>query len=196
MDKELILDEAALEKLNRFTRTPVTAEQVYAFPVVLCDNEVDRDGERFSTAALEKLAELFVGKTGIFDHDPKSSKQTARIFDCEAVTDSDRVTSAGEPYTYLYAKAYMMRTDSNRDLIAEIEGGIKKEVSVSCSADASNGTVNVFHSVSMVRLANVTFTVWPSRAALGASAVSSSRWVPTSVLPARTFISSPVSVPL
>lgn len=133
MDKELILDEAALEKLNRFTRTPVTAEQVYAFPVVLCDNEVDRDGERFSTAALEKLAELFVGKTGIFDHDPKSSKQTARIFDCEAVTDSDRVTSAGEPYTYLYAKAYMMRTDSNRDLIAEIEGGIKKEVSVSCS---------------------------------------------------------------
>ena len=63
MDKELILDEAALGKLNRFTRTPVTAEQVYAFPVVLCDNEVDRDGERFSTAALEKLAELFVGKT-------------------------------------------------------------------------------------------------------------------------------------
>ena len=133
MQKELIMDEAELIKLNRFTRTPVTAEQVYAFPVVLCDNETDRDGERFSIAALEKLSQLFVGKTGIFDHDPKSSKQTARIYDCETVTDSERVTSAGEPYTCLYAKAYMMRTDSNRDLIAEIEGGIKKEVSVSCS---------------------------------------------------------------
>ncbi|MBQ7070785.1 MAG: hypothetical protein IJM87_05835, partial [Ruminococcus sp.] len=31
------------------------------------------------------------------------------------------------------AKAYMVRTSSNADLIAEIEGGIKKEVSVSCS---------------------------------------------------------------
>lgn len=133
MNNDFILDEAALEKLNRFTRTPVKAEDVYTFPVVLCDNEIDRDGERFSVAALEKLAQLFVGRTGIFDHDPKGENQTARIFDCEVREDASRVTACGEPYTFLYAKAYMMRTESNRDLITEIEGGIKKEVSVSCS---------------------------------------------------------------
>ena len=133
MNNDFILDEAALEKLNRFTRTPVTAEEVYTFPVVLCDNETDRDGERFSVAALEKLSQLFVGRTGIFDHDPRGENQTARIFDCEVREDPERITSCGEPYTFLYAKAYMMRTESNRDLIREIEGGIKKEVSVSCS---------------------------------------------------------------
>lgn len=133
MENDFTLDEALLEKLNRYTRTPVAEEEVYTFPVILCDNEIDRDGERFSVPALERLAELFVGKTGIFDHDPKGENQTARIFDCEVKTSGDRLTDACEPYTCLVAKAYMMRTEKSKDLIAEIEGGIKKEVSVGCS---------------------------------------------------------------
>ena len=133
MDNGFVFDKAELEKVNRFTRSDVTEEQIYAFPVVLCDNEIDRDGERFSIEALEKLAELFVGKTGIFDHDPKGEKQAARIYECGVRRDESRTTACGEVYTYLYAKAYMMRTESSRDLITEIEGGIKKEVSVSCS---------------------------------------------------------------
>ncbi len=123
-----------LEKLNRFTRREHTADEVYIFDVVLCDNEVDRDGERFSVEALKKLKELFVGKTGISDHEAKSSGQTARIFDTELVSDSAKKTSAGETYTYLKASAYMVKTGANSDLISEIDGGIKKEVSISCSA--------------------------------------------------------------
>lgn len=127
------LNDEMLEKINGFSRKTLTADEVYAFPVILCDNEIDRDDERFSVEALQKLAELFVGKTGIFDHNPKGQNQTARIFDTEVKTDPDRVTSYGEPYVYLMAKAYMIRTGKSTDLIAEIEGGIKKEVSVSCS---------------------------------------------------------------
>ncbi len=132
MENEFILDEQAVEKINKFTRKAVTADEVYAFAVVLCDNEIDRDNERFSIAALNGLAKLFVGKTGIFDHNPKGENQTARVFDCEVKTDSKKMTSAGEPYTYLYAYAYMMKTKKSEDLILEIDGGIKKEVSVSC----------------------------------------------------------------
>lgn len=134
MENDFVLTDELLAKLNRFTRRAVTKDEVYTFPVVLCDNETDRDGERFSDRALERLAELFVGKTGIFDHDPKTENQTARIFDCEVVTDPERLTSFGAAYKQLLAKAYMMRTESNSDLIREIEGGIKKEVSVSCAA--------------------------------------------------------------
>ena len=133
MENDFALDEALLEKLNRFTRSEVKAEDVYTFPVILCDNEVDRDGERFSADALQRLSELFVGKTGIFDHDPKGENQTARIFDCEVKAEQNRLTKAGEPYSCLVAKAYMIRTEKSKDLIAEIEGGIKKEVSVGCS---------------------------------------------------------------
>lgn len=118
--------------INRYTRRQLTEEEVYTFPVVLCDNEIDRDFERFSCEALERLCTLFVGKTGIFDHNPKGENQTARIYRAEVVRDSDRVTGAGEAYHYLLAQAYMVRGEHNRDLILEIDAGIKKEVSVSC----------------------------------------------------------------
>ena len=123
-----------LEKLNRFTRRTHTAEEVYLFDVTLCDNDIDRDQESFSEEALAKMAELFIGKTGIFDHDLKSGSQTARIYDTRVVADNTRKTRDGRPYVSLQASAYMIRTDSNADLIREIEGGIKKEVSVSCLA--------------------------------------------------------------
>lgn len=125
-----------LNVLNQFTRREHTAEEVYLFDVCLCDNEIDRDLERFSIPALEELKNLFVGKTGIFDHNPKGSNQTARIFETELVTDPTRKTSIGEPYTYVKGSAYMVRTDANHDLIREIDAGIKKEVSISCRADS------------------------------------------------------------
>ncbi len=122
-----------LEKINSFSRKELTADEVYCFSVILCDNDVDRDQEKFSVSALEKLAELYVGKTGIFNHDPKGENQTARIFDTRIERDESRKTADGEVYTCLKAEAYMVKTDSNADLIKEIDGGIKKEVSVGCS---------------------------------------------------------------
>lgn len=130
-----------LEQLNRFTRRKHTAHEVYMFDVILCDNEVDRDGECFTKQALETLCRRFEGVTGIFDHDPKGSRQTARIFATELVEDPARRTAYGAAYTYLKACAYMIRTDSNQDLIREIDGGIKKEVSVSCAAKTSRCSV-------------------------------------------------------
>lgn len=126
-------DAEALKKISRYTRRNFSPEELYTFPVALCDNEIDRDGERFTVNALQKLAGLFLGKTGIFDHNPQAHGQTARIYDCRAEQDKTRTTSCGEPYTRLVAQAYLPRTESNRDFITELESGIKKEVSVGCA---------------------------------------------------------------
>ena len=122
-----------LEYINRFAKAELTADQVYAFSVRLCDNEVDRDFERFDTPALERLGELFLGKSGIFDHQWSAKGQTARIYRTEVVHEPAMVTAAGDGYCWLKGWAYLMRTEKNADLITEIEGGIKKEVSVGCS---------------------------------------------------------------
>lgn len=122
-----------LAAINQFAKTELTEDQVYAFSVKLCDNEVDRDFERFETDALERLGELFLGKSGIFDHQWSARGQTARIYRTEVVHQPERVTAAGDEYCWLKAWAYLLRTEKNQDLIAEIEGGIKKEVSVGCS---------------------------------------------------------------
>lgn len=117
--------------INAYARKELKDEDVYTFSVILCDNEVDRDFEAFSVKALEKLNKLFVGKTGIFDHDAKANNQCARIYSCEVKTDESRLTELGEVYTYLEAKAYIPR--SEEEIISKIESGILKEVSVSCS---------------------------------------------------------------
>ncbi|NMB30766.1 MAG: hypothetical protein GX988_04940 [Clostridiales bacterium] len=139
--KSLEITDELLVKLNNFTRRKHSIDEVYIFSVVLCDNEIDRDNERFSIKALEKLSELFVGRTGIFDHNAKGSNQTARIFDCCVEVDKARKTSFGEEYTFLKALAYMVKTNANTDLIKEIDAGIKKEVSVSCSVARQNCSI-------------------------------------------------------
>lgn len=127
------LNAEELAAINRYTRRAFSSDEVYAFTVVLCDNEVDRDYERFTVHALQKLSELYLGKTGIFDHSMKSGDQTARIYSARVETDEGRHTAAGEPYSRLVARAYLPRTAKNADLILEIESGIKKEVSVGCA---------------------------------------------------------------
>jgi hypothetical protein len=133
MNNEILSSEKELELINTYTRSPLKEEDVYTFTVTLCDNEIDRDFECFSIESLEKLKELFVGKTGISDHSMRSKDQAARIFYCYIESDPARKTSKGEIYTALKARAYTLRTESTKALIDEIDGGIKKEVSIGCA---------------------------------------------------------------
>ena len=62
-----VCTEQELQAINAFAKAQLTADEVYAFQVLLCDNEVDRDFERFSVSTLRELSELFVGATCIRD---------------------------------------------------------------------------------------------------------------------------------
>ena len=114
-----------LEAINGLAKAELTAEQVYVFSLRLCDDQVDRDFERFDTEALGALAKLFIGKTGILDHQWSAGNQVARIFETEVVRE-DRVS-------YIKAWAYIRRGGRAEELIADIEAGILKEVSVGCA---------------------------------------------------------------
>ena len=118
-------DGAQLEAINAQARAKLTEDQVYVFSLRLCDDQIDRDMERFDTQALPALAKLFIGKTGIVDHRWSSDSQVARIFAAEVV-EEDRVS-------YIKAWAYIRRGGAADEVIADIEAGIKKEVSVGCA---------------------------------------------------------------
>jgi hypothetical protein len=127
--------EAELKAINKYALEPLTADQVFTFKAVLCDNEMDRQYERFSLKALQDLQKLFLGKTVIKDHYHSADNQVARIYSTELIQ-SDKANKSGELYTQLVAHCYMVRTASNADLIAEIKGGIKKEGSVGFAASS------------------------------------------------------------
>ncbi len=126
-----------LKAINKYTLSPLTAEDVFAFKMVMCDNEVDRDFERFSLKALKQLQKLFIGKTVLKDHNRRADNQVARIYATELVQDTVKMTESGELYTQLVARCYIVKTSENESLIAEIKGGIKKEVSVGCAINSA-----------------------------------------------------------
>ena len=128
--------EAELRAINKYALEPLTADQVFTFKAVLCDNELDRAYERFTLKALQDLQKLFLGKPVIKDHYRSADTQVARIYATELVQ-SEKTTGAGELYTQLVAHCYMVKTAGNADLIAEIKGGIKKEGSVGCAVKSS-----------------------------------------------------------
>lgn len=116
---------AQLEAINAQAKARLSGEQVYVFSLRLCDDQVDRDHERFDDTALPGLARLFLGKTGILDHRWSADNQVARIFETQVVKEKG--------VSYIKAWAYIRRGGANEELIADIEAGIKKEVSVGCA---------------------------------------------------------------
>lgn len=117
--------QAQLESINAQAKARLNGEQVYVFSLRLCDDQIDRDNERFDAQALPGLAKLFIGKTGIVDHKWSAENQVARIFETQVVEENG--------VHFIKAWAYIRRGGSNDEIIADIEAGIKKEVSVGCA---------------------------------------------------------------
>ena len=120
--------------INKYSLRELQKDEVFCFSVILCDNDIDRDFECFDEDSLRTLEKLFVGKTGILNHSMKSEDQSCRTYKTQLIRDNTRQTLTGEPYMYLKAWCYTVKSEKNESLIKDIESGIKKEVSISCSS--------------------------------------------------------------
>ena len=114
-----------MDLINAQALTELCKEDVFTFRVVACDDQVDRDGERFTHKTLGQLGDLVLGRTIIMDHNWSARLQTARIYDSD-LQESDGVTQ-------LILSAYMVRSQASDPIIQAIEGGILREVSVGCA---------------------------------------------------------------
>lgn len=117
-----------IDELNAFTKRNNPKDSVFIFDITLCNSKPDRDNECFSVKSLYDMRSLFIGKTGYVASNPT---QMARIFKTWIVQTEE--FSNGFPVCELRAYAYMIRTSENANVIKEIETGIRKEVSISCS---------------------------------------------------------------
>ena len=120
-------DSGDLALINRLTLRKLTPEEVFLFRLAACDNQVDRDFERFTSSTLEGLAPMFVGKSVLMDHVWLAGHQTARVYDAY-------VETAGE-VKRLILRCYMPRTENTAKTIDAIETGILKECSVGCRVE-------------------------------------------------------------
>lgn len=126
VDKQT-LDDEELSLINRQTLRPLTEEEVFTFRLAACDNQVDRDWERFTDGALEALAPMFVGKSVLLDHTWRAGSQTARVYGAN-------VEGEGE-VKRLILRCYMPRDVRSAPTISALEAGILRECSVGCAVE-------------------------------------------------------------
>ena len=119
------LNESELALINAQALRALTAEEVYAFRLAACNNQVDRDLERFTEDTLETMAGLFVGRPVLMDHNWSAGSQTARVY--AASVEAMPGTEGGRQ---LVLRCYMPRLQGNGDTIAAIESGLLRECSV------------------------------------------------------------------
>lgn len=120
-------DELAL--INRQALRELAAEDVFTFRLAACDNQEDREYERFSDEALEQMAALFVGRPVLMDHKWSAAAQTARVYDAAVETQGE--------YKRLALRCYMLRTAGSAETIAALEGGVLRECSVGLSVSSA-----------------------------------------------------------
>lgn len=117
--------ERDIDLINQYALKKMTPDEVFAFNVNLCDDQQDRDLEKFSVHALQQMAKLFPGKPMLSDHSWSALRQIGRIYKADVVQDKG--------VNRLRGSVYMIRSDSTNDIISSIEAGVLKEVSVGCS---------------------------------------------------------------
>lgn len=122
--KTAVLTDAELALINQQSLRPLSKEEVFTFKLAACDNQIDRDYERFTDQALEDLAALFVGKSVLMDHMWSVGSQTARVYAAQV--------EAEGAVKRLVLRCYMPRTGQTAGTITAIETGILKECSVGC----------------------------------------------------------------
>lgn len=122
------VDEGELARINAHTLRELSAEEVFTFSLAACDNQIDRDDERFSDATLNELAQLYPGKPVLLDHNWSAKDQRGRVYAAEVREDGVR---AG--VKQLVLRCFVPRLETTKGFIEAIETGLKKECSVGCA---------------------------------------------------------------
>lgn len=116
------LGEKELSLINQQALRPLAVDEVFAFRLAACNNQIDRDWERFTEKTLKQLSKLFVGRPVLQDHRWFAGLQTARVYAAEVAVEGD--------VHRLVLSCYMPRLPQTEATIAAIECGILRECSV------------------------------------------------------------------
>lgn len=126
--------EEQLEKINRFTRSPKSAEEVVCFRTLSCNDLEDRDDDQFTTQCVKDFAALpeplsSVGKSYMVSHDTRTLP-VGRIFDVGTEKVGDGL--------FLTNEVYMPNTDQYKSFIENLDYGVYWAVSVGVMLGASD----------------------------------------------------------
>jgi hypothetical protein len=124
--------EEQLSRINQFTRTPKTADELVVFNTLSCNTMADRDDDYFDEGTVRGFAELPspygpIGKSYMVGHD-YTKLPTGRIFGAGT---KDAVTTL-----FMTNEVYVPNTEQYKAFIENIDFGINWAVSVGVMLEA------------------------------------------------------------
>lgn len=144
-DSGSVTDEQ-LAKINTdFAIVPLTADQVYVRKFLLAHNAIDRDRERFSEALLDDFARTMPSKGLLWGHqwgppgkglffDATTETMTAEQF--TALTgETPNLPEGVSMVKVLWCWAYLLKIAENGGIIANLDGGVYRHVSIGFKAE-------------------------------------------------------------
>lgn len=115
-------DPAVTSLVNQYALKELAPDAFAAFRLDLCNDQVDKHFSRFPVSELENIARLTPGRPLMVMHDLYGSLPKGTFFRAEVVK-KGKVSS-------VRADVYLLRTDENEEFIAQIEGGVYREISI------------------------------------------------------------------
>lgn len=122
-------DNTIKSKLNDCLSSETDMNDIYVFAAIATDNTIDRDGEAFNKEALDRMSELYIGRSGIYNHNSDSSH--FRIFDTEVFECNDHIAYEYESYKCLVTYCYTNDSGLKKDIIDGIVSGCS--ISANCN---------------------------------------------------------------
>lgn len=134
-----------LAKINAFALKELSTEDIYVRKCLLAHNAIDRDNERFPEPLLDNFAGTLPGKSLLFGHDRRSYFPLGLFFDAsteemtadqfKSITGEDpRLPDGTQSVKALWGWFYIVKTGSAEDMIANIEAGVYRHVSIGFAA--------------------------------------------------------------
>lgn len=138
------ISEDQLGKIRKYTLNEIPADQLYARKMLLAHNAIDRDNERFSEKLLEDFVRTLPGKSLLIGHQwgppgkglffdaylEEMDLQAARSMTGEDLKLPDGVTQ----FKALMGWFYTTKSPGKEDLLADIDAGIVRHVSIGFNA--------------------------------------------------------------
>lgn len=111
-----------LALIRRYTQRDVQADEVWCGALKSCNTRVDRSGERFTKAYLERFAQTLPGKPLLSGHDYRT-RPLGRLYAASVLPEGDH---------WFLKTLYYVKADS--PLVGEVELGIAKDCSIGFNA--------------------------------------------------------------
>jgi hypothetical protein len=120
-------DKDTVNEVNKFTLRPLTRDEFAVFMMDLCNNQIDAHFSRFPVEELGRINTMVPGRPFMERHDTRGTLPRGTFFRSRLHAEPDR------DYVSVRPDVYILRTDENKGLIVNIEGGVYRATSIGFS---------------------------------------------------------------